>query len=98
MSPDLSWTLSPGVLIGAALADGVYCGAGWQVALELSPRREPEAPVWRLCCFSARYSSSLIALISPIDSLADQLFFAHMIQHILLLDIARSSRSSASRR
>jgi cytochrome c oxidase assembly factor CtaG len=29
-----------------------------------------------------------VALVSPIDGLADQLFFIHMIQHILLLDVA----------
>ncbi len=29
-----------------------------------------------------------LALVSPIDSLADQLFFAHMVQHTLLLDLA----------
>jgi cytochrome c oxidase assembly factor CtaG len=28
------------------------------------------------------------ALVSPLDALADDLFFAHMIQHVLLLDIA----------
>ncbi len=30
---------------------------------------------------------ALIALVSPVDGLADQLFFMHMIQHMLLLDI-----------
>jgi cytochrome c oxidase assembly factor CtaG len=30
----------------------------------------------------------LVALVSPIDRLADQLFFMHMVQHLLLLDLA----------
>ena len=30
---------------------------------------------------------ALVALVSPIDALADQLFLAHMIQHMLLLDL-----------
>ena len=30
---------------------------------------------------------ALAALISPIDALAEQLFFTHMIQHVLLLDL-----------
>jgi cytochrome c oxidase assembly factor CtaG len=30
----------------------------------------------------------LVALCSPVDNLADQLFFMHMIQHLLLLDLA----------
>jgi cytochrome c oxidase assembly factor CtaG len=43
--------------------------------------------VWRLCCFIASEICVLIALISPLDSLADQLFFTHMVQHMLLLDL-----------
>ncbi len=35
----------------------------------------------------ARSRSALIALVSPIDALADQLFFMHMVQHMLLLDV-----------
>ncbi|MEA2148334.1 MAG: putative rane protein [Solirubrobacteraceae bacterium] len=30
----------------------------------------------------------LVALCSPVDNLADQLFFMHMVQHLLLLDLA----------
>ena len=30
---------------------------------------------------------TLVAVVSPLDALADQLFFRHMVQHILLLDI-----------
>jgi putative membrane protein len=29
----------------------------------------------------------LVALVSPLDALADQLFFMHMVQHVLLLDV-----------
>jgi len=88
MSPNLSWSLSPAVLIGAALAGGLYCRRWWHVRSSDSPRRRHEAPIWRLCCFMGAILASLIALISPVDSLADQLFFAHMIQHVLLLDIS----------
>ncbi len=88
MSPNISWTFSPGVLIGAGLVGTAYCKRWWHVRTGPSPRRTREAPVWRLCCFLGSILASLIALISPIDSLADQLFFMHMIQHILLLDIS----------
>jgi putative membrane protein len=88
MSPNLSWTLSPGVLIGAALVLGVYVRRWRAVRHSASPRAAGEAPVWRLCCFLGAILVTVIALISPIDALADQLFFAHMIQHMLLLDLA----------
>src|SRR5262249_57399608 len=52
-----------------------------------SPRRLAEAPVWRLCCFMGSLLVALLALVSPVDALADQLFFMHMVQHVLLLDI-----------
>ncbi|HEX7609890.1 MAG TPA: cytochrome c oxidase assembly protein [Solirubrobacteraceae bacterium] len=88
MSPDLSWTLSPGALIGSALLAGVYVRRWLHVRRGPSPRSAAEAPVWRMCCFLASVAVMLLALVSPIDALADQLFFAHMGQHILLLDIA----------
>jgi len=87
MSPNLSWTLSPGVLIGAAIVAGAYARRWRQVRTAPSPRRAAEAPVWRLCCFMASVLLALVALISPVDALADQLFFMHMVQHMLLLDL-----------
>lgn len=87
MSPDLSWTFSPGVLIGAALVGGVYARRWRQVRAGGSPRATAKAPVWRLCAFMASVAVAIVALVSPIDALADQLFFAHMIQHMLLLDL-----------
>jgi putative membrane protein len=87
MSPNLSWTLSPGVLIGAALVAGAYVRRWRVVRRSASPRRASEAPVWRLCCFLAAVALALAALVSPIDSLAEELFFAHMVQHMLLLDL-----------
>ncbi len=88
MSPNLSWSLSPGVLIGAALVLGVYVRRWRAVRLSGSARAAAEAPIWRLCCFSGSVLVAVAALVSPIDALADQLFFAHMIQHMLLLDVA----------
>jgi len=88
MRPDLSWTFSPGVLIGVALLAGVYLRRWRQVRTGPSPRRRTEAPISRLCCFMASILITLVALISPVDALADQLFFAHMAQHILLLDLS----------
>jgi len=87
MSPNLSWSLSPGVLIAAAIVGGAYVTRWRRVRAGASPRRQREAPVWRLCCFLCAIAAALLALVSPLDTLADQLFFTHMIQHMLLLDI-----------
>jgi len=88
MSPNLSWTLSPGVLIGAAIVGSAYVRRWTAVRNSGSPRAAAEAPVWRLCSFLGSIAVTIVALVSPIDALADQLFFAHMIQHMLLLDLA----------
>jgi putative membrane protein len=87
VSPNLSWTLSPGVLISGAIVAAAYVQRWRRVRAAPSPRRTSEAPVWRLCCFLAAVAIGLIALLSPIDALADQLFFMHMVQHMLLLDV-----------
>jgi putative membrane protein len=84
---DLSWTLSPSVIIVAALASGVYLRRYLQVRRETAGRASAQAPVWRLCCFMAAVVLALAALVSPLDALADQLFFMHMAQHMLLLDV-----------
>ncbi len=88
MSADLSWTFSPGVLIVAAAVALVYVRRWRTVRTSASVRAAAEAPVWRLCSFLGAVAVGLAALVSPVDSLADQLFFAHMVQHVLLLDVA----------
>ena len=85
-NPNLSWSLQPGVLIGVALVGGAYL-TRWRHVRATSPRPGADAPVWRLCCFAGSLLVAVIALISPVDALADQLFFMHMTQHMLLLDI-----------
>ncbi|HEY2141688.1 MAG TPA: cytochrome c oxidase assembly protein [Solirubrobacteraceae bacterium] len=87
MSPDLSWTLEPGVLLGVALVGSAYMVRWRAVRRDTAPGVAAAAPVWRLCSFLAALLFALIALVSPVDALADQLFFMHMIQHVLLLDL-----------
>jgi cytochrome c oxidase assembly factor CtaG len=84
MSPQISWTFDPLVLVGT-LALAVVYGIGWRRA------RRPGAPhppgYGRLALFSGAVLAILAALVSPIDALGDQLMSMHMVQHILLLDI-----------
>lgn len=88
MKPDLSWSLEPTILIGAAVPLALYVRRWLRVRNSGSPRAAAAAPVWRLCCFIASVLTVVLALASPIDSLSTQLFFVHMVQHILLLDVA----------
>ncbi len=87
MSANLAWTPEPEVLIGVALAGGVYVRRWRAVRTQGAARRASDGPVWRLCCFLGSLLVALVALVSPVGALADQLFFMHMVQHVLLLDV-----------
>ena len=45
-------------------------------------------PVWRQVCFGAGMVTICAALIGPMDDFADELLWVHMIQHLVLADIA----------
>ncbi len=76
------------MLAGVAIVGGAYVSRWRAVRRGDTPRPQADAPVWRLCCFLGALLVALVALVSPVDALADQLFFMHMIQHMLLLDLA----------
>ena len=78
MSPDASWTLSPGAIALLVIVTGWYVHR-W--------RAVGERPL-KLVLFLAGILTIAAAIISPIDELGHQLFFMHMVQHLLLLDIA----------
>ena len=58
------------------------------VVLYVRRWREVRASVGRLLSFLAGMALVLVALVSPVDRLAEQLFFMHMTQHLLLVDLA----------
>jgi cytochrome c oxidase assembly factor CtaG len=85
VAPQTSWTFEPLVLLGVAALAWAYAWA-WRRA------RRPGAPhppgYGRAVLFGTGLLMVLAALISPLDSLGDQLMVFHMVQHMLLLDIA----------
>jgi cytochrome c oxidase assembly factor CtaG len=85
MTPDTSWTFDPSVVLGVLALGAVYL-SWWRRA------RKPRAPhppsTGRLVLFGAGLVVVLAALESPIDQLGSQLMLMHMLQHVLLLDIA----------
>jgi cytochrome c oxidase assembly factor CtaG len=82
--PELSWTWSPGILVILALCLGVYVLAWRRVRRTAGARG---AGVWRLVAFAGGLAAFFIAVATPIARLGEQLFVAHMAQHILLLDV-----------
>ena len=78
MSPDASWTFSPGAIVLLLAATALYV-ARW---------RKAEASVGRLLLFVAGIACVAAAIVSPLDRLAEQLLSMHMVQHLLLLDLA----------
>ena len=82
---DSSWTFAPGVLVALA-GYGVVYGLRWRTArAEGGPRA---ASGWRAAAWGAGLLCLFAALISPIDVLGEQLASAHMIQHLLVADLA----------
>jgi cytochrome c oxidase assembly factor CtaG len=84
-SPRIAWSLEPGVLFALVVFGLLYLRA-WTDARASASRHPPS--VWRLVLFMGGLAAIVVALISPVDELGSQLMVMHMLQHVLLLDIA----------
>ena len=85
MTPDLSWDLQPWVMVSLAVA---CLGYARGLAALPAGRRDRIFGPWRIASFCAGILVLVIALLSPLSSLDDQLFSAHMAQHLLLMLVA----------
>jgi putative membrane protein len=74
---------APLELLPLLLAAGLYS----KRALTLAAKGRP-VPFWRQLCFASGLLLIVIALVSPIAHLAEELVIAHMSEHLLLGDIA----------
>jgi len=59
----------------------------WHRAMALSHDGRP-VPAWRQACFGAGLALVAIALFSPVGHIAEELVIAHMVEHLLIGDIA----------
>ena len=81
-----AWSAEPAVLIPAGLLLALFLQA-W-VRLRRRGRTD-HAPMWRLVVFLAGLSVGVLALVSPLDPIAEEyLLSAHMLQHVLIGDAA----------
>lgn len=56
-------------------------------SLTLAERGRP-VPLWRQLCFASGLLLIVIALVSPVAHIAEELVIAHMVEHLMLGDLA----------
>jgi putative membrane protein len=87
-SPSLlsAWTLDPLVLVPLFLAAWLY----WEGVRGTWQRSGNGRGVarWQAASFAAGFAALFLALVWPLDVLGEQLFSAHMAQHLLLMNVA----------
>jgi putative membrane protein len=82
---DAGWTFAPIVLLALAGYVGIYVWR-WRIARAEGGARA--AGAGRLALWCTGVLCLFVALISPIDRLGEQLASVHMVQHLLIADLA----------
>ena len=82
---DAGWPFAPVALVTVAAYGGVYAARWRRVRRAEGPRA---APAGAAVCFGLGLLAILAALATPLDTLGGQLASAHMVQHLLLADLA----------
>src|SRR5256714_2074937 len=83
LQPNTSWTLDPLQIVPTLIAAAFYA----RRVLTLRDRGTP-VPRWRISLFSLGILTLLVALVSPVHALGERMFSFHMLQHVLLGDLA----------
>ena len=83
LAPNTSWTFDP-LQVGPTLLIAFLYGRR-VVTLRA---RGTEVPRWRIALFTTGIALLLIAFVSPVHRLGEQMFSFHMLQHVLLGDLA----------
>ncbi len=78
------WSFDPPLVLVIDLAIFYWVGA----RRTITPASRRVAQRWRCGCFFASLIVLAIALASPIERISEQLFWVHMIQHVLLIMVA----------
>lgn len=78
---DLTWSLRPEILLLLSASAALYALG----AARLSRRAPRSIGVRRPALVLGALAALVLALLSPLDEIADTLFVAHMVQHMLLI-------------
>jgi putative membrane protein len=78
------WSFDPPLVLVIALAILYWLGD----RRTITPARTKHEHRWQSASFYAGLTVLAIALSSPLEILSEQLFWAHMVQHVLLLVVA----------
>jgi putative membrane protein len=83
LAPNTSWTLDPLQIVPTLVAAAFYT----RRVLTLRDRGTP-VPGWRVALFATGILTLLVAFVSPVHALGERMFAFHMLQHVLLGDLA----------
>ena len=78
-----SWTFDPLQVVPSLLLAVLYARR-----VRTLRARGTAVPGWRIALFATGIAILLVALVSPVHALGEQLFSFHMLQHVLLGDLA----------
>lgn len=81
-----AWSPEPTVLFALLVSAWLYARGTAAVWRRGGPGRGIR--YWQVACFAAGLLALFLALVSPLDALALALFWAHMVQHLLLVLVA----------
>jgi cytochrome c oxidase assembly factor CtaG len=80
---DTSWTFDPLQIVPTILLAALYARR-----VRTLRARGTHVPAWRIASFATGIALLFVALVSPIHAIGEQLFSFHMLQHVLLGDLA----------
>src|SRR3984893_75261 len=84
----LTWPTEPLVIVGVEFIAALYLWGGSRRAHLARGGQTRGDAQWRATAFFSGLGVVLVALDTPIETLARQLFWAHMTQHLLLIMVA----------
>ena len=80
--------VSSGVFEPLQIAGLIAFGAAYGIRAGNLAREGRPVPTWRICSYFTGVTLIAIAFVSPLAHLGEELVTAHMIQHLLIADVA----------